>query len=424
MNMKILIDNGGYAFKNNGDTAMLIVTADRFHQHYPDAEIQIFTDAPQTLKKIISYAFPVSLDGRRMWLNAWNILGGGHKLFPKVLWPWLQRNEAYLKIKIPNLSRKWVEYRLSKRGYDIHAMHEFLDIVQQADIVIGSGGGYITDSFQGHACSLLQTLSLAQSYGKPTAMFGQGLGPFQSENILFWAKKVLPKLACLSLREGEYSKPCALSSGVPVSNIKVTGDDAISLANSMTPGFIGSKIGVNLRVSNYSGIGNEALAELKLFLDGISKSLRTELCAVPISLHEGDSDYESIAKLLGPNQLMAKEAYDAPEKVIKQIGLCRIIITGSYHAGVFALSQGISVVAVAATDYYRHKFEGLSSQFGVGCYVVDRENIDYGSKLKIAVDLAWENAERDQSVLLKKAQEQMDLSKTVYYKFIVDCNHK
>ena len=41
---------------------------------------------------------------------------------------------------------------------------------------------------------------------------------------------------------------------------------------------------------------------------------------------------------------ISDSAVDSPLRVIEEIGHCRIVITGSYHAGVFALSQGIPVV--------------------------------------------------------------------------------
>jgi len=120
--MKILIDNGGYNFKNNGDSAMLYVTASRLHKKYPQAEINVFTCAPNSLKEIIPFAVPVLVNGRRQWSNEWNILGGFHKLLPACTYSWLQDKENIFKVKYPNVARRWIERRLSKRGYDTLAM--------------------------------------------------------------------------------------------------------------------------------------------------------------------------------------------------------------------------------------------------------------------------------------------------------------
>ncbi len=119
------------------------------------------------------------------------------------------------------------------------AMHQYLKLVENADIVIATGGGFITDPFQEHAMQLLQTLAMAKQQGKPIALFGQGLGPADSPNLLYWTKNIFPKLNLLTLREQKNSLPFALRAGAEKNRIQVTGDDAITLANSFTPERLG-----------------------------------------------------------------------------------------------------------------------------------------------------------------------------------------
>jgi polysaccharide pyruvyl transferase WcaK-like protein len=47
-----------------------------------------------------------------------------------------------------------------------------------------------------------------------------------------------------------------------------------------------------------------------------------------------------------------------------------VVVAGSYHAAVFALSQGIPVVALVKSPYYVNKMVGLGDQFGAGCEIV------------------------------------------------------
>jgi len=415
--LRILIDNGGYGLKNNGDAAMLIVAAARFNKQFPHAEIRIFTEAPDRLIAIIPYGIPVLLKGRDQWHMKWNIIGGLHKFFPFVSKSWLFYQENIFKLKYRSFSRWWITRRLGNRGYDVASIHAYINEVEQADIVIAVGGGYITDSFEGHACNLLQTLALAQAHGKPTAMFGQGLGPVKSKRLLDWTKKVLPNLAFLSLRENLYSKPFALSVGVSLNKIDVTGDDAITLVHSKTPSSLGNAIGINLRIASYSGLHKEVLDKIKEVVNNAATELKTELRAIPIANHESDSDVHALRFLLGDELVENIEILDTPEKVIEQVKDCRIVITGSYHAGVFALSQGISVIGIAASDYYRHKFEGLADQFGVGCLIVDRENIAFLANLKSAIYSSWDDADNIRQTLLKKAQQQISLSESAYLSF-------
>jgi len=415
---KILIDNSGYELNNYGDLAMLEVACSRFHREFPDAKIFVFTNAVEKLKKSIPYAIPVSLSGRGQWEQTWNVFGGLHKLIPSCFHAWLERQEKHFKFTFPHFSFHWIKWRFNKKGLDLSPMREFLDVVDNADLVIASGGGFITDPFENHACRVLQTVALAQYMGKPTAMFGQGLGPVSSEKLYFWSKLVLPNLNYLTLREGVYSKPFALASGVLVDKFSVTGDDAITLAHSNTPDVLGDAIGINLRVASYSGLQDDALATIKNALQNAVTKLRAELLGIPISIHDADSDLKSLRALVEDKVVEDAVMLDTSMKVIEQAGLCRIVITGSYHAGVFALSQGVSVIGVAATDYYRYKFEGLVNQFGVGCQIVDRDSPKFEAELEAAIYKGWESADTVRPNLLEKAEEQINLSDAAYGLFM------
>ena len=60
---------------------------------------------------------------------------------------------------------------------------------------------------------------------------------------------------------------------------------------------------------------------------------------------------------------------DAPvgtsiEGTITTIARCRLVVTGSYHAALFALSMGVPAIGIATSRYYEDKFLGLADQFG------------------------------------------------------------
>jgi len=421
--VKILIDNSGYELKNHGDLSMLLLMVERLHNQYPKAEIQVFTVAADRLVKLIPYVTPVSIEGRKMWLNTWNVFGGLHKLFPSCLHNWLKDKEDLLKVKFPVIAEKWVIRRFRKRGVNVEVLSQFIQLVQQADVVVASGGGYLTDTFKGHALRVLKTLALAQEFRKPTAIFGQGLGPFESKELMYWMRRVLPKLVLITLRERLSSEPHALSMGAISDKVLVTGDDAIYLAYKRQPLNMGRKIGVNLRIAVYSGLDNNNLDLVKQVLEMSASNLTTELCGVPISFYEEDSDFQSIQKILGSNEADTEEL-DTPEKIIDRVGECRIVVTGSYHAGVFALSQGVSVIAIAASAYYRDKFDGLAEQFEVGCSIIDGDVADFENKLELAISDAWLKADELRPILLQKAEEQISLTDSAYLRLFNILNEK
>ena len=85
----------------------------------------------------------------------------------------------------------------------------------------------------------------------------------------------------------------------------------------------------------------------------------------------GEEDLNTIATMTAEYpDVMPSAVPTSWVDVFEQIGFCRVLITGSYHAGVFALAQGVPSICVAQSQYYVDKFVGLADQFGEGCRVI------------------------------------------------------
>jgi colanic acid/amylovoran biosynthesis protein len=100
--------------------------------------------------------------------------------------------------------------------------------------------------------------------------------------------------------------------------------------------------------------------------------------------------------------------------VVELIGQCRVVVTGSYHAAVFALAQGIPAVGVTRSAYYDAKFVGLNEQFGGTMGIVSLGEGDVEPRLMRAIDEAWENAEAVRPHLLELAREQVEEGRGAY----------
>jgi colanic acid/amylovoran biosynthesis protein len=100
--------------------------------------------------------------------------------------------------------------------------------------------------------------------------------------------------------------------------------------------------------------------------------------------------------------------------VIRRTSECRLVVTGSYHAGVFALAQGIPVVALAASDYYRDKFFGLADQFGAGCRVLEMRMPGFASQLGPVIGEFWHRAPALRPGLLRAAENQIKAAQAAY----------
>lgn len=138
---------------------------------------------------------------------------------------------------------------------------------------------------------------------------------------------------------------------------------------------------------------------------------------VPISGVPGEADAETIRQLLhGYEQqpVDCDEEVDTPLKVIRRIQRCRVVVSGSYHAAVFALAMGIPAIGLAGSAYYEDKFLGLADQFGPGCGVVFLHDPDLPARLACAIDEAWQCAGQIRPQLLAAAARQVELSHAAY----------
>lgn len=419
--MKILIDQSGYPLLNIGDLAMLQVAIARLSHYLPHASIQVFTTAPEKLAEHCPNTEPLLPEGRGIWLLP--LFPPAYKLpskFTVQLWSdW----ECQLRRKLPGIVNSFLKSRLKLRGCPsevINKLEAFIEAVHESDLIIAAGGGYITDSFKDHAGNVLTTLGLANSIGKTTAMFGQGLGPLKDPTLRSQAQAVLPKVKLISLREKRAGIPILKSFNISPDRFITTGDDAIEIAYKGRNPEIGYGIGINLRVASYANIDPAWIEHLRIVLQDAAQSLSAPLIPVPISLKANGkelSDSMAISKLLKDydNTSDGGKSITTPLQVIQQVGRCRVVVTGSYHAGVFALSQGIPVIGLVSSKYYADKFLGLSDQFGVGCEVIFMNNQQLKQNLLAAIFQAWDTAEKLRPRLLEAAEQQVSLG-TMSYK--------
>jgi colanic acid/amylovoran biosynthesis protein len=128
-----------------------------------------------------------------------------------------------------------------------------------------------------------------------------------------------------------------------------------------------------------------------------------------------DSDIEALVQLLDESVGDEKmRRLQTPLDVIHRTSACRLVVTGSYHAGVFALAQGIPVVAIAASNYYRDKFLGLADPFGGGCRVLMTQEPQFASQLDQAIEGTWKQAPALRPDLLRAAEAQIAAAQAAY----------
>ena len=363
--MRLLIEPSDYVLHNVGDMAMLRVAVSRLAAMWPNALIQVLSDEPARLQTFCPEAAPLRSAGREQWL--------ANGFLPIRLRPYVsQEFPISLRIHAPKLVEVFWRRRLRHEPLSLKVLAEFTEAVSNADAVVVTGMGGITDAFPEYALAVLETLALAVRRRKFIAMVGQGFGPLQAPALVTRARAVLPSVDFIALREDRASLPLLLSLGVARERIMTTGDDAIEIAHHLHLDQLGEGLGINLRAAQYSGVDLRQLQPLRqAFLNAADKH-KAPLVPIPISHVPDEADARTIELLMEGHEdnFHTSLVPATPEAVIRQIQRCRLVITGSYHAAVFALAMGIPTIGLAKSTYYIDKFMGLSALFGEGCETV------------------------------------------------------
>lgn len=323
--------------------------------------------------------------------------------------------ETWLRSGPPSTTARRLALRFRTSSFPRDDVQSFVHLIENADAIVSTGGGFVTDSFSPHANNVLKLLAAGRANGVPTAMFGQGLGPIEDRG-LFEVARALAGFDLVSLREGRTGPLLLNKLGVSPKKWRVTGDDAIELAYRFRPKELGGCLGVNLRLAYYSGMTPETARSVFAILKDVALSTQAVIIPVPISIYQVESDTASILQLadISPQESLVAQEIDSPESAAKQAGRCRVVVTGSYHAGVFALSQGCSVVGVAATPYYADKFLGLQDQFPEGCTTVTLDSPDGIGLLRRTVMERWNAAPENRLKILARASSQIESSRAAY----------
>jgi colanic acid/amylovoran biosynthesis protein len=292
----------------------------------------------------------------------------------------------------------------------------FLEAMKHADLFVVCGAGGFTDATRDWSMSTLNTVEEAIQRQVPVAMFGQGLGPLTDVYVQRRARRVLPKVSLLSLRGAQGGQALAQKFGINPPQLVITGDEAIELAYEARAQHPGEAVGINIRVASYSNVDQEMVDLARPVFQDFARRRKVPLVPIPIAFHAWANDHLTIKRLLEgfDDRSDGGVTLDTPLKVIKQTGRCRFVVAGAYHAAVFALSQGISVIGLSASDDYTAKFLGLKEQFGVGCELVLLNKLDAWAKLALAMNEMWKLADTFRPSLLAAADRQIESSRRAY----------
>lgn len=389
--MRILVEHGSSHFNNLGDIAMLQVAVKRLHSLWPDATLLVVTTAPASMKRHISIGDPVSIGYPASWMGIRQLIT---RKVPRLPHSWWVRLETSLSWCMP----------APFRGV-------LAEAVESSDLVVHAGSGILADPFAPAALRRLTLFKRAIRREKPTAFFGQGIGPIQIRLLRREVVAVLSRAGLVSLRDRASARWLAQATKMAMELFPVTGDDALHLTHASHPPEARQAVGFNLRFSSYSGLDEHSMGLRESLAAAISSTRQDVL---PFAIHESDADNtRRWLRHAGIDRVLPAHEFTVPG-VLQAIGRCRIVVTSSYHGAVLALGQGIPALCLSRSDYYRQKFTGLRELFPESCRVADLTDVAALGSLPRWAEEMWDKAEELRPNALARAQSQVKRSQDVY----------
>ena len=422
--LRVLVENGEYWLNNKGDLAMLDVMVRRIAGWWPHARIGVLTSAPALLTAYEPTVEPIFYQRGGDWSRRRRRASVTGRWGPAATGPLLNGVDAARALPRRIAMRLRREHPSDDRasetsGVDRRSLSReggrLPNALGDTDLVIAIGGGYLTDIDRAQTERTLDLLEYATEHRIPTAMVGHGIGPLRDEELLRHAERVLPRVDLIALREGVRGPELLRSLGVPADRVVVTGDDAIELAYATRNARRGTAIGACLRVAEYSPVSDTTRTAIGRVLRDTAAERAADLIPLIVSEHAAE-DRRSTLPLIddSPAATPPLGRFASPWTLARQVGRCRIVVSGAYHVAVFALAQGIPVVGLSSSRYYDDKFEGLAAMFGTGLELVRLDGDDVEDRLRDSISRLWEQAPDLRAALLEAAAHQIDASRAAF----------
>ncbi len=379
---------------------MLHVALTRLRARWPDACITVHFTDEAALTRLDGEAHALSPRGMRAWSPDAVLAAPGRPL---------PRTRA-LVARVPQaLRRRWPgTWRHVARTIDRTAVDPYLRAVRGADLVLLTGTGAMTDAFARHTVHVLETLEVGQAAGAVTAATGQGLGPLEEPVLVQRAAAALRGAELLTLREPLLGAQLLTAWGVDPQRWTVTGDDALALLDHQLGPAAGPAVGVCLRRAPYAQVDDQTLHRTRDVVRSFADGAAALITGLPVSRHPHEDDADALDGLVE-----SSDGPRSPDALIELVRGCRTVLTGSYHAAVFALGSGVPVVALAGSAYYVHKFAGLSALFGDACQTV-APGPHLAQDLRAALEASWELGAPERAALCAAAGRQVAASEAAY----------
>jgi len=385
-----------HSLKNAGDAALTQVAVDQIEANFPNSNVTLVLDDPEVHPEYLNI-----ISSLNAWLKPSDDDGNAHWSIPHVLF--------FIPITILPL----IIYRIFNFRFFLLTpakIRNLLNAYIDAEIIISQPGGFLYSSGRGFVLLVnLYSLSMALIAGKPLYIFPQSFGPFFQnwENLL--VKWTLSRARIVMAREPESYK-LLNSIGIPKSKSILIPDLAFAFQGQ--PKTVGEKWLIDLGID--SGQTKPLLgitvinwsAENKRFLqqEEYEKAIAS---AARIFIEQYDGTTVFFTQVSGPSQsqddriptrrvltqlrdlsesvLFIEEPI--PADILKPIyGFMDIFIGTRMHSNIFAVSEGVPVIAIG----YQHKTRGIMEMMNLEKWTIDINSLEV-EQLKLMLSSLWNN---------------------------------
>jgi colanic acid/amylovoran biosynthesis protein len=387
-----------HSSRNAGDAALTQVTLEQLAEAFPDNHITLAMDDPlshsgrgKAIGSLFTWVTRVGEDGQPRWRKA-----GLVWLLPASLAPVITQRL---------FKRPW--YGLTPAGW-----RNLIQAYLRADLVVSKPGGFLYSSGRGVTLLVsLYSLALALLAGKALYLFPQSIGPFLFgwecrllRAVLSRARQVMVRepVSAAQLAQCEFSNQgfklmpdmAFAFQGArreeALDWLKLRGVDPTAGQPLMGMTAINWG-GQNPRFSTQGRYESACAAAARYFVNELGgKVVLFPQVTGPLSSQDDRVPARRIAQLAGCEEdtISVIQEAAAPEILKAAYGFMDVFIGTRMHSNIFALSQGVPVIAIG----YQHKTSGIARMAGVADWVVEIDKLDDSTLVEMLKRL-WEQRE-------------------------------
>ena len=407
--LKILIINV-HSADNKGDDALLKMTIKSLREAFPGSSITIAADDPDSFSEnetivgsFIYWIHRPSVKGEMRWY-CWT---AARLLLASIF--------AFISYKLLGRPLFW--------GLQ-PAQKDTLRVYFEADLVVSKPGNFLYSSgnFGLTIMLIAYTMGYAILLGKPLYLFPQSIGPFHRKRDEMLVRWILNHARIVMVREpisfkelariGTSNPQCYLVPDPAFAFPSAPTEEAIKRLCALGIDIEADRPLLGITVINWGmHVGNPKIqlqyeeslvATIRYYLDnfGGKVAVFSHVCSKVLANDDRIPSKRVVERFAGDRRVVLVAESLSPDLLKSMYGLMDLFIGTRMHSNIFALSQGVPLIAIA----YFHKTWGIMQMLGLERWVIDIEAVTPEGLINKLVEL-WQEREQIKQLIKIKVRD-------------------